>query len=603
MTFFSSAALAAFSLSAAPQTALEVVSISPPANEIFALTAAPIVVQLNQDVADWSVDANSFQVLGRWSGVHTGTRTIAGSTLVFEPSRPFFPGEQVTVSLSRNIQTWSGSPLTGGYGWQYWTRSTKSSGSFQLASIYEIKLPGEFLVQAYGTSAVDLDSDGDPDFSIPCEVSSDVRVFENLGCGLLSGPQVHQLPIGSFPSSNDTADFNGDQRVDLAVANINGDSASVLFGSGAGGYQPSFEHSAGDIPRAIVAMDANADGATDLVIANLGSSNLSYLRNQSNGAFAPAVSFEGGGDGEAALASVDANADGCWDLFVGHRNSQTASSQLGNGNGQFTFRDSTFIGGQSWALAAGDLDGDGDVDLTSANSSQSNVGLAFNDGTGAWSGTQTLIAGGFTIATDLGDIDGDGDLDLVLSNFSTADWTVYRNDGTGQFSPAPSLPATQAGSCMTIVDHDLDGDLDLIGIDETSDQILVFEQVDVTLPGLQAGQCGAQLRVDNLAGSAGFGGISPHPATPGRDLFLSLSGQPFASSLLAIGLPNSPGMQLPFGLLNVSAQIVLTLPASSSGGNSLLPVEIPFGLPPGLELAVQAFQAGRLSNAEVLRLQ
>lgn len=290
-------------------------------------------------------------------------------------------------------------------------------------------------------------------------------------------------------------------------------------------------------------------------------------------------------------------------MFVGHRNSQTVTSQLGNGNGQFTFRDSAFIGGQSWSLAAGDLDGDGDVDLTSANSSQGNVGLAFNDGTGAWVGTQTLIAGGFTIATDLGDLDADGDLDLVLSNYATADWTVYHNDGTGQFSLAPPLAATLAGSCMTIVDHDLDGDMDLIGIDEISDQILVFEQVDVTLPGLQAGQCDTQLRVDNLAGSAGFGGNSPHPATPGRDLFFGFSGQPFAPSLLAVGFPASSGAALPFGLLNVSAPVVLPLPPTSSGGNSLLPVRIPFGLPPGLELAVQAFQAGRLSNAEVLRLQ
>lgn len=603
MTLFSPAALAAPFLFVAPQTGLEVLSVSPPANEIFALTAAPIVVQLNQGIADWSVDSNSFSVLGRWSGVRAGTRTVAGSTLVFEPDEPFFPGEQVTVSLSRNVQTWSGEPLAGGHGWQYWTRSTKSSGTFQLAATYEIKLPGEFISQAYGISAVDLDGDGDPDFSIPCEVSSDVRVFENLGCGNFAGPQLHALPPGSYPSPNDTADFDGDGRIDLAVANINGDSASVLLGSGNGGYLSSFEQATGSTPRAIVAVDADADGATDLVVANLGSSNLSYLRNQSNGAFDSASFFEGGGQGESALASVDANGDGRWDLFVGHRNSQTATSQLGDGNGQFTFRDSTFIGGQAWMFAAGDLDGDGDVDLTSANSSQGNVGLAFNDGTGLWAGTQTLNSGGFTIATDLGDFDADGDLDLVLSNYSTADWTIYRNDGTGQFSAAPSLASNQAGSCMTIVDHDLDGDLDLVGIDELSDQILVFEQVDVALPGLQAGQCDAQLRVDNLAGSAGFGGNSPHPATPGRDLFFGFSGQPLDPPLLAVGLPAWPGATLPVGQLNVAAPIVLPLPTPSSEGSSLLPVEIPFGLPPGLELAVQAYQAGRLSNAEVLRLQ
>ena len=587
----------------AAQGTLGVVSVSPAANEISAPTGGFVVVEFDQALAVASVTPDSFEVFGRWSGVHAGTLEVVGSRIGFSPEKPFFPGEQVTVMLTREVRALSGATLSGGYGWQFWTRSSRGSGTFQRVATYEIRLPGEQLVQAYGASAADLDGDGDPDLSIPCEVSSDVRVFENFGCNFFAGPSLHGLPAGSFPSSNDNADFDGDGRTDLVVANINGNSTSVFLGTSAGTYAAQVEQSAGIMPRALAAFDADADGAPDLVSANLGSSDLSYQRNFGNGFFAPGISFEGGGSGEAALASVDANGDGRWDLFVGHRFSQTATSLLGDGNGQFTIRDSTFIGGQSWMLAAGDLDGDGDVDLTSANSAQGNAGLAFNDGTGLWASTQTLNAGGFTIATDLGDLDADGDLDLVLSNFATANWTVYRNNGSGQFTQSPSLFATQAGSCMTVADYDLDGDLDLIGLDEVSDQFLVFEQIDLFLPGLQTGQCASQLRVDNLAGSTGFNGTPPHPALPGATLSFGLSGQPFTTPLLGIGLPAAPGVSLPTGLLNLMAPAILPMAPNSPEGANLLQVVVPAGLPPGLELAVQAFDAGRLTNAEILRIQ
>ena len=63
-------------------------------------------------------------------------------------------------------------------------------------------------------------------------------------------------------------DFNGDGRTDLAVANLNDNTVSVLLGNGDGTFQPQVTYAVGDRPDAIVAGDFNGDGRTDLAVAN-----------------------------------------------------------------------------------------------------------------------------------------------------------------------------------------------------------------------------------------------------------------------------------------------------------------------------------------------
>src|SRR5213075_2271365 len=54
-----------------------------------------------------------------------------------------------------------------------------------------------------------------------------------LAAPLLAAP-YHTYDVGSYPASVAIADFNGDGRPDLAVANQTSGSISVLLGSGDG---------------------------------------------------------------------------------------------------------------------------------------------------------------------------------------------------------------------------------------------------------------------------------------------------------------------------------------------------------------------------------
>ena len=65
-------------------------------------------------------------------------------------------------------------------------------------------------------------------------------------------------------------DFNGDGFVDLATANMQANSASVLLGDGAGKFAAPIDLTVAGAPTTLVALsDLNSDGRLDLVLTSL----------------------------------------------------------------------------------------------------------------------------------------------------------------------------------------------------------------------------------------------------------------------------------------------------------------------------------------------
>src|SRR6185503_16206333 len=75
---------------------------------------------------------------------------------------------------------------------------------------------------------------------------------------------------GSNPQSVAAGDFNSDGKLDLATANQNSDTVSILLGTGTGSFGAKTDFGTGRGPVAVAVGDFNGDGKLDLALANNG---------------------------------------------------------------------------------------------------------------------------------------------------------------------------------------------------------------------------------------------------------------------------------------------------------------------------------------------
>src|ERR1035438_7034619 len=74
--------------------------------------------------------------------------------------------------------------------------------------------------------------------------------------------------VGSQPNSAAVGDFNGDGKLDLAVANGGDNTVSILRGNGNGVFRNAVSYPAGQAPSSVAVGDFNGDGKLDLAVTN-----------------------------------------------------------------------------------------------------------------------------------------------------------------------------------------------------------------------------------------------------------------------------------------------------------------------------------------------
>ncbi len=461
---------------------LRVLSTSPTPQTLTAAADTPIEITFDQALDAATVTDASVRVFGRWSGVTTGTLTVDGATVRFEPDAPFFAGEWVTVSVSRDVQTSGGTALEG-YTYNFWIRTAPASMGLAEMAQLSTRRTGEGHIQSYGAYGGDLNGDGWSDLAIPNEISGDLRVFLNDGAGSYDDFVVHDLPGGSVPSTNEGSDFDSDGLMDIAIGNIGNDRVSVMLGDGEGGFREGASYEADTGVRGLCVLDLDNDGVSDLVTANRTAGTVTILRGVGDGTFEAPVPVETGTAGETACAAADANGDGFTDVFIGAYGSGEIVLLLSDGEGNLAVESTVQTGTDPWMLAVGDINGDGHVDVAASAAafvSPFNVVVVPGDGAGGFGSIARYRFGSLSVAIDLGDVDGDGDLDMVSSNYLTSDFDLYENLGDGSFATPVSYSVSGAGSCAVFHDRDNDGDLDMTGIDEVDDILFFYDNPGAT---------------------------------------------------------------------------------------------------------------------------
>lgn len=230
--------------------------------------------------------------------------------------------------------------------------------------------------------STDVDGDGDFDLVTANHDTDDVTVLLNDGAGVFQEAGTSPEAVGSEPAGIAAADFDGDNRPDLAVSNNNGADITILLNQGGGDFAApgtSPEPVApGTGPRGIVAADFDGDNQVDLATANFGLGNVTVLLNAGSGDFSePASSPVDVGSGPEGIVAGDFDGDGTVDLAVTNTIDGTVTVLIGGGSGDFTedARSPVPVGSLPMGIVTDDFDGDGDPDLATANSFASQVAV------------------------------------------------------------------------------------------------------------------------------------------------------------------------------------------------------------------------------------
>ncbi|MDQ4039773.1 MAG: FG-GAP-like repeat-containing protein [Actinomycetota bacterium] len=369
----------------------------------------------------------------------------------------------------------------------------------------------------------DHDGDGDLDVYSATQGSSftgDVSFLPNTGGGLLGPTQI--IESSHQPHDIATADFNGDSRLDMAVANsgsgtgamhqqglgtafeapptyptfaapdtvatadFNGDAAldvastiptgklvDIKLNNGSGVLNASSTVASGvGSPTSIWAANLNADAAPDLAWAAGGQPpRYAVALNKGDGTFGQAAFLPSATCGMGRVTSADIDGDSDQDVLVGSGQyggctgvpDDAVAAHLNNGDGTFTAATYIPLTRLPGMVFGADMNGDGILDLIGASqvANTGDLAVALGSGGGTFSPPRTYSTGAAHRELVVTDLDADGDPDVATVNSGNESTAVLLNDGSGVLGAATVLPAETISNLLNqvaIAAGDINGD-------------------------------------------------------------------------------------------------------------------------------------------------
>ncbi|MGA2653308.1 MAG: FG-GAP-like repeat-containing protein [Terracidiphilus sp.] len=329
----------------------------------------------------------------------------------------------------------------------------------------------------------DFNGDGIPDLAMANYSSGTVTILLGQGNGMFLQAVNSPVPAGAEPSSVVVGDFNEDGIPDLAVANYGDGTVTILLGNGNGTFTQAANSplTVGSGPSSIAAADFNGDGIPDLAVANVSGNTISILLGNGDGTFTQAANSPlTVGNGPLSVAVGDFNGNGIPDLAVANAIDSTVMILMGNGDGTFAQATNSPVpvGAEPSSIVVADFNGDGVPDLAVANYGSNTLTILLGNGGGTFTqaANSPVTVGSGSISVAAGDFNGDGVPDLAVVNYGQNTLTILLGQGNGTFAATTTNPATGgAPSFVAVGDFNGDGVPDLAVASEISNTVTVLE--------------------------------------------------------------------------------------------------------------------------------
>jgi tetratricopeptide (TPR) repeat protein len=371
----------------------------------------------------------------------------------------------------------------------------------------------------------------------------------------------------------------------LGTATGSGTNSGSLLGVPSSTTFPQTSFAVGNNPVALVASDFNFDGLPDLAVANQNDDTISILLNQNNGTFAAApnspfalAKTETSPSAIAAatfgntVTSASGVATPTTDLVIANSTSDNVTVLLGNGDG--TFQEAVGspypVGKNPSAVVVADFNGDGNPDFAVANQGDNTISVFEGDGKGGFrqfpgspfaltnsstvaeKGPVAMVTGNFRLKNN--STNNSPEVDLAVVNQSSNNVAILLGsvdaNSNISFTEAPNSPISVGQSPVAIATGDLNSD--------TVPDLAVVNQGDNTVSIL--------LGSNNLDGTftAASGSPLPTATTPAGIVIANFTGGNFPSLAVTNKGQSTLGIYLGLGGGTFSNRIEIGTPASPS---------------------------------------
>ena len=323
----------------------------------------------------------------------------------------------------------------------------------------------------------DFNGDGKMDIATANQETNNVSILLSNGLGQMKSAPNTPIKVGAMPRALALGDFNGDQNLDLVVANSGANNLTILLGDGTGQFAPlpTPPIKVGTRPLSVAVADVDGDKKHDLVVVNNTADNISVLHGDGAGGF---VEVAGSplkvGKTPFFVMVSDVNADQMPDILVANNGSNSVSVLLGQGGGKFGPKSDFATQINPRCIAVADLNGDKNVDLAVANTGANSISLLPGDGKGNFGDATHIPVGAGPRSVVAMDLNSNGTPDLAVTCFGLNKVLVLPYE-TG-FTPSTIGQFDVGSEPIWSVPMDMNADqkLDLVVINSDSNDVSIL---------------------------------------------------------------------------------------------------------------------------------